>query len=76
MKVRMTFVWEHETLEAIGRMYHGNRKKRACRSQVIQYVAETIAARNKQLERDLRKFKVNPDPHQQKLPGMEPQAEG
>jgi len=70
MKTRMVFLFDDEVLEAIGVVHCRNRKNKARRDQVIQFLSALVTERIEALRRELRRRKANPDPYQMQLPGM------
>ena len=70
MKVRMTFDLSDEDRRAIALAHR--RKKAAGRTLAIQHLTQTITEDLAAGRGKLRRVEADPDPHQAKLPGMEP----
>ena len=69
MKIRLTFDLDDRDRQALALAFKTRRP--ATRTQVVQWLTKTVTASKMELLRDLHRHELNPDPHQQKLPGMD-----
>lgn len=74
MKVKIVFDLDDRDRLAIAIAF--KKKTPATRAELAQFVTELVTARKLELLRELRRRELNPDPNQQKFPGMEEAEEG
>ena len=68
MKVKIVFDLDDRDRRAIALSF--KRKAPATRAEVAQFVTELVTTYKLVLLRELRRRELNPDPNQQKFPGM------
>lgn len=73
MKIRLTHVFDDRQRLAIGRAM--GCKKPATRTQCVQFVARAVADDVAYALANLLRREGKPDPHQMKLPNIEPAVE-